>query len=59
MQSAAGANREILSEHSSDDRYSDYDPTDATEDSITFTTTTTSRMRSEAWMTPSAVLLAA
>ena len=48
VQSAAGANREILSEHSSDDRYSEYEPTDTTEDSVTFTTTATSRMLSEA-----------
>ena len=59
VQSAARANREILSEHSSDDRYSEYEPTDATEDSVTFTATATSRMRSEARMTPSAALLAA
>ena len=59
VKSAAGANREILSEHSSDDRYSEYEPTDATEDSVTFTATATSRMRSEAQMTPSAALLAA
>ena len=59
VQSAAGPNREILSEHSSDDRYSEYEPTDATEDSVTFTATATSRMRSEARMTPSAALLAA
>ena len=50
--------REILSEHSSDDRYSEYEPTDATEDSITFTATATSRMRSEAQMTLSAAFLA-
>ena len=30
VQSAAGPNREILSEHSSDDRYSEYEPADAT-----------------------------
>ena len=59
VQSAAGANREILSEHSSDDCYSKYEPTDAMEDSVTFTATATSCMRSEAWMTPSAALLAA
>ena len=59
VQSAAGSNRKILSEHNSDDRYSEYEPTDATEDSITFTTTATSRMWSEARMTPSAALLAA
>ena len=59
VQSAARANREILSEHSSDDRYSEYEPTDATEDSVTFTATATSRMRSEARMTPPAALLAA
>ena len=58
VQSAARANREILSEHNSDDRYSEYEPTDATEDSVTFTATATSRMRSEARMTPSAALLA-
>ena len=59
VQSAAGPNREILSEHSSDDRYSEYEPTDATEDSLTFTATATSRMWSEARMTPFAALLAA
>ena len=59
VQSAAGGNREILSEHSSDDRYSDYEPTDATEDSVTFTATATSHLRSEARMTLSAALLAA
>ena len=61
VQSAARANREILSEHSSDDRYSEYEPINATEDSVTFTATATatSRMRSEARMTPSAALLAA
>ena len=59
VQQAARANREILSEHSSDDRYSEYEPTDATEDSVTFTATATSRMRSGARMTPSAALLAA
>ena len=59
VQSAAGANREILSEHSSDDRYSEYETTDATEDSVTFTATATSRMRSGAQMTPSAALLTA
>ena len=58
VQSAAGANREILFEHSSDDRYSEYEPTDAMEFSVTFTATATSCMRSEAQMTPSAVLLA-
>ena len=52
-------NREVLSKHSSDDRYSEYEPTNATEDSVTFTATATSRMQSEAWMTPSAALLAA
>ena len=30
VQSTAGANCEILSEHNSDDRYSEYEPTDAT-----------------------------
>ena len=59
VQSAARANREILSEHSSDDRYSEYEPTDDTEDSVTFTDTATSRMRSEARMTPSTALLTA
>ena len=59
VQLAAGANREILSEHSSDDRYSEYEPTDATEDSVTYTATAPSRMRFEARMTPSAALLAA
>ena len=59
VQSTARANCEILSKHSSDDRYSEYEPTDATEDSVTFTATTTSRMRSERRMTPSAALLAA
>ena len=59
VQPAARVNREILSEHSSDDRYSKYEPTDATEDSITFTVTATYRMRSESRMTPSAALLAA
>ena len=58
MQSAVRANREILSEHSNDDRYSDYEPNDAMEDSITFTATATSRLRSEARMTPSTALLA-
>ena len=59
VQSAARTNREILSEHSRDNHYSEYEPTDATEDSVTFTTTATSRVRSEARMTPSAALLAA
>ena len=58
VQQAAGGNHEILSEHSSDDRYSDYEPTDATEDSVTFSATATSRMWSEARMTPSTALLA-
>ena len=44
VQSAAGPNRKVLSEHSSDDRYSEYEPTDATEDFVTFTATATSRM---------------
>ena len=57
--SAAGPNREVLFKHSSDDCYSEYEPTDAMEDFVTFTATATSRMRSEAWMTPSAALLAA
>ena len=56
VQSAARANREILSEHSSDDRYSEYEPTDVTEDSVTFTATATSRMQSEALMTLFAAL---
>ena len=59
VQFAAGPNREILSEHSSDDRYSEYEPTDATEDSVTFTATATSHIRPEARMTLSAALLAA
>ena len=59
VQLAAGHNHEILSEHSSDDRYSEYEPTDATEDFVTFTATATSRMRSDERMTPSAALLAA
>ena len=58
VQSAAGPNREILSEHSSDDRYSKYEPTDATKDSVTFTATTTARMLLGARMTPSDALLA-
>ena len=37
VQSTAGGNHEILSEHSSDDHYSDYEPTDSTVDSVTFT----------------------
>ena len=57
VQSAAGPNREILSEHSSDDRYSEYEPTDATEDSVAFTATATSHIRPEARMTPLAALL--
>ena len=48
VQSAARPNREILSEHSSDDCYSEYEPTDATEDSAAFIAAAASRMQSEA-----------
>ena len=59
MQLAVRASHEAFSEHRSSYRYSEYEPTDATEDSVTFTANATSRMQSEARMTPSAALLAA
>ena len=59
VQSAARPNREILSEHSSDDCYSECELVDATASPVVFPAAATSRVRAEAQMTPSAALLAA
>ena len=59
VQSAARPNREILSEHSSDDCYSECELVDATASPVVFPAAATSRVRAEAQMTPSAALLVA
>ena len=58
VQSAARPDHEILSEHSSDDCYSEHEPTDALKGAVAFPATAASRMQPGAWATLSAALAA-